>query len=82
MAKRELKKEKNGKAKSTSKKKQRRSPIVKGVFPDFDENSDEHSSCDICGLKYCTVQCTFCKGVAGSVAINVKRGIMKTVLTP
>jgi hypothetical protein len=80
MTKSELKKEKKDKAKSISKKKQRRSSIVKGVFPDFDEDRDEHLSCDICGLKYCTVQYTLCKGVAGSEAINVIRGIMKIVL--
>jgi len=51
MAKKELKKEKEGKAKSICKKKERRAPTVKGVFADF----DEHWSCDICGLKYCTV---------------------------
>ena len=47
-----MKKEKKGKAKSISKKKQRRAPNVKGVFLDLDEDSDEPTSCNFRGLKY------------------------------
>jgi hypothetical protein len=35
--------EKENKAKSVSKKKQRRAPDVKGVFPDLHEESDENT---------------------------------------
>jgi hypothetical protein len=61
MAERTQKKEKKGKAKSISKEKQRRAPNVKSVFPDLDEDSDEHKSCDLRGSKYCIVH-TWQKG--------------------
>jgi hypothetical protein len=55
VAKRKLKMEKEGNAKSTPKNKKRRAPNSKGAFPDLHEDSDENTPCGFCGLKYCSV---------------------------
>jgi hypothetical protein len=57
LAKRKLKMEKEGRAKSIPKQEQRRAPNVKGVLPDLHEDSDENTPCGLCGLKYCSVHC-------------------------
>ena len=43
--------EKEGNAKSISKKKERQASIIKGVFPDLHEDNDENIPCGFCGLK-------------------------------
>jgi hypothetical protein len=47
-----MEKEDNGKY--NPKKKQGRAPNFKCVFPDFHKDSDEHTPCGFCGLKYCS----------------------------
>jgi hypothetical protein len=56
MAKRKLKMEKEGNAKSIPKKKKSRAPNSKGAFPYLQEDSDENTPCVFCSLKYCSVQ--------------------------
>ena len=56
LAKRKLKVEKEGNAKSIPKKKQHRASNIKGVFPDLHEESDENTPCGCCGLKLRSVQ--------------------------
>ena len=51
LAKRKLKVEKEGNAKSIPKKKQHQASNIKGVFPDLHEESDENTPCGCCGLK-------------------------------
>jgi hypothetical protein len=54
MAKRNLKME-DGNAKSIPRKETPRTPNTKGVSSDFNEDSDENTSCGFCGLKYFSV---------------------------
>jgi hypothetical protein len=46
--------EKKSKVKSILKK-EPRAPNVMGVLPALHEHSDEHTPCEFCGMKYCSV---------------------------
>ena len=53
LTKSKLKVEKEGNSKYITKKKQGGAPNF--VFPDLHKDSEEHTQCGLCGLKYCSV---------------------------